>query len=162
MTKQVMRSILSNEDAQLVVLNGDLISGEATKRSGSSDYLHEVVSPLVEVDQLWASTYGNHDSQDNLDPLVDIFEQEKKYSTSLTKSDISGPQVGITNYYLLVYPHDHLDGPPALVLWFFDSRGGRYASHPNANVSSGTRADWVDESVRQLRVPYRAPRLTQI
>ncbi|KAJ5595610.1 hypothetical protein N7450_002068 [Penicillium hetheringtonii] len=153
LTKQVMRSILADEDAQLVVLNGDLISGEATQSSNSSEYLHEVVSPLVEIDQQWASTYGNHDSQANLDPSLDIFEQEAKYPTSLTKSDISGTQAGITNYYLMVYPHDTLDGPPALLLWFFDSRGGRNPSNRNDDIESGVREDWVDESVSLLHQP---------
>lgn len=148
MTKQVMRSILSDEEAQLVVLNGDLISGDAIQGSGSSDYIHEVVSPLVEINQVWASTYGNHDCQDNLDPSKDIFDQEKQYPTSLTRSDISGTQAGITNYYLMVYPHDDLSGPPALLLWFFDSRGGRNATNRDSSMTPGVREDWVDESVR--------------
>lgn len=147
MTKQVMRSILSDEEAQLVVLNGDLISGEAIQGSGSSEYVHEVVSPLVEINQPWASTYGNHDCQDNLDPSMDIFDQEKKYPMSLTRSDISGAQAGITNYYLMVYPHDNLSGPPALLLWFFDSRGGRNATKRDSSMTPGVRGDWVDESV---------------
>lgn len=147
-TKQVMRSILSDENAQLVVLNGDLISGDAIHDSDSSEYLHEVVEPLVEINQSWATTYGNHDCQDNLDPLKDIYEQEKQYSTSLTRSDISGTQAGITNYYLTVYPHNNSDGPPALLLWFFDSRGGRNASNRDTGITPGVRGDWVDQSVK--------------
>lgn len=103
---------------------------------------------MVEINQPWASTYGNHDCQDNLDPSKDIFDQEKQYPTSLTRSDISGTQAGITNYYLMVYPHDDLSGPPALLLWFFDSRGGRNATNRDSCMTSGVREDWVDESVR--------------
>lgn len=147
-TKRVMRSVLDREDVQLVVLNGDLISGEATKTSDSSDYIHQVVAPLLETEQLWASTYGNHDSDENLDPFMDVYAQEKQYATSLTQSFISGPEAGITNYYLMVYPHGRTDGPPALLLWFFDSRGGHRASNRDTETSPGLRGDWVDESVR--------------
>jgi hypothetical protein len=162
MTKQVMRSILSDEEAQLVVLNGDLISGDAIQGSGSSEYVHDVVSPLVEINQPWASTYGNHDCQDNLDPSKDIFDQEKQYPTSLTRSDISGFQAGITNYYLTVYPHDNLNGPPALLLWFFDSRGGRNATNRDSSMTPGVRADWVDESVRMFSRMQCRHRLTYL
>ncbi|KAJ5094957.1 hypothetical protein N7532_007248 [Penicillium argentinense] len=146
-TKEVMKSVLSEEVVQLVVLNGDLISGEAVHSSNSSDHLHNLVSPLVEVEQPWASTYGNHDSDANLDPYKDIFKHETQYPTCLTKSDISGPGAGVTNYYLMVYPYDESSGPPALLLWFFDSRGGKSLSNCDANTTTGARGDWVDKSV---------------
>lgn len=31
---------------------------------------------------------------------------------------------GVSNYYLPVYSNDGTDSTPALILWFFDSRGG--------------------------------------
>lgn len=148
MTKELMSYVLSKEDAQLVVLNGDLISGEAVQRSNSSQYLHEVVSPLVNVGQLWASTYGNHDSEVALDPMKDIYEQETRYPNCLTQNMVSAPKAGITNYYLLVYPHDHKTSTPALVLWFFDSKGGHYAKDPSTGGSSVARGDWVTEDVQ--------------
>ncbi|KAJ5579700.1 uncharacterized protein N7459_005685 [Penicillium hispanicum] len=149
-TKGVVRNILAREHAQLVVLNGDLISGEATRSSNSSDYLDEVVSPLVSSGQLWASTYGNHDSEVNLDPVKDIYEQERQYSNSLTQRSVSASKAGITNYYLPVYSHgSSQEDSPALVLWFFDSKGGHYAKNRLDDGRSGTRGDWVDESVIQ-------------
>jgi hypothetical protein len=128
MTKEAMAYVLSEEDSQLVVLNGDLISGEAVQSSKSSQYLHEIVSPLVNTGQLWASTYGNHDSEVALDPMKDIYEQETRYPNSLTRSMVSSPKAGIKNYYLLIYPHGHKTTAPALILWFFDSKGGHYAT----------------------------------
>src|ERR1700744_4454743 len=101
-----MTNVLSEEEAQLVVLNGDHISGEAVDDSNSGKYLHEIVAPLVSMGKVWASTYGNHDSEVSLDPMTDIYEQEIRYPNSLTQSMISGPKIGITNYYLPVYPHD--------------------------------------------------------
>lgn len=36
----------------------------------------------------------------------------------------SGNDTGISNYYLPVYPYGNTSSTPALILWFFDSRGG--------------------------------------
>ncbi len=61
----------------------------------------------------------DHDSDFNLS-RSDIYAREKTFSNSLTGNMVSGPNAGITNYYLLVYPHDQAVTTPALVLWFFD------------------------------------------
>jgi hypothetical protein len=151
MTDVVMTNVLSEEEAQLVVLNGDLISGEFVDGSNSGKYLHEIVAPLVSMGKVWASTYGNHDSEVSLDPMTDIYEQEIRYPNSLTQSMISGPKAGITNYYLPVYPHDASESTPALILWFFDSKGGHYSRKAKKGAtesSSVARGDWVDEDVR--------------
>lgn len=150
MTTNVMSQVLETENPQLVVLNGDLISGEATEGSNPSQYLHQVVKPLVDADVLWASTYGNHDSDFNLDPIQDIYNHEIKYQNSLTRTMISSPQAGITNYYLPVYPHKGSNKAPVLMLWFFDSRGGHHATNRGTNSLSGARDDWVDKEVRLL------------
>ena len=97
MTDAVMANVLSEEDAQLVVLNGDLVSGEFVQDSNADQHLHAVVAPLVSMGKVWASTYGNHDSEVSLDPMKDIYEQEIRYPNSLTQSMISGPKAGITN-----------------------------------------------------------------
>ena len=62
-TEKVMNTVLDTESPQLVVLNGDLITGENTYRENSSDYVDSIVRPMVERGLPWASTYGNHDSQ---------------------------------------------------------------------------------------------------
>jgi hypothetical protein len=142
-----MSEVLTSESPQLVVLNGDLISGEAVNGSNPGQYLHEVVKPVVDKDLPWASTYGNHDSNVNLDPMLDIYNHEIKYRNSLTTSMLSSPNSGITNYYLPVYPHQGSDEAPALILWFFDSRGGHYATNRGRNDLSGPRGDWVNTAV---------------
>jgi len=143
----VIESVLSSEDVQLVVLNGDLISGEATHASNSSTYIDRVVAPVVEHNLPWASTYGNHDSDVNLDP-EDMFRREKNYTNSLTQKRVSGSTAGITNYYLPIFEHDASnDTTPAFILWFFDSQGGNYPTKNNTNGTSVPRQDWVDDSV---------------
>ncbi|OGE47456.1 hypothetical protein PENARI_c044G07091 [Penicillium arizonense] len=44
---------------------------ERTLKSNYSKYVLSVISPLVNEGYLWASTYGNHDSEINLDPEED-------------------------------------------------------------------------------------------
>ncbi|KAM3068886.1 hypothetical protein ACMFMG_004060 [Clarireedia jacksonii] len=123
-SSRVIRNILGREDANLVVLNGDLITGENTFLENSTAYIDTVVAPLVENNIPWASTYGNHDSQFNLSREA-LFLEESKYQLSYTQH--SPPDVdGVTNYYLPIYPPANSNSPdvPLAILWFFDSQGG--------------------------------------
>lgn len=58
-TLKVMQTVLDSEATQLVVLNGDLITGENTFRENSTDYVDRIVAPIVEAGLPWASTYGS-------------------------------------------------------------------------------------------------------
>lgn len=58
-TLLVMDTVLEKESPQLVVINGDFITGENTFKRNSTDYVDEVVSPLVARKLPWASTYGS-------------------------------------------------------------------------------------------------------
>jgi Calcineurin-like phosphoesterase len=120
-----MNNILDIEHPQLVVINGDLITGENTYKQNSSAYVDRIVAPLVNRSLLWASTYGNHDSEFNLS-RQEIFAREKKYPNSLTQSMVSlhNYSSGVSNYYLPVYSANTSDMTPKAILWFFDSRGG--------------------------------------
>lgn len=143
-TADVVRKVLQADQTHLVVLNGDLITGDGTRPDNSTDYLDHVVAPIVEANLPWASTYGNHDNQPNL--LTDnIFNREKTYKNSLTQRMIQSDSVetGVTNYYLPVFPADGTKETPELILWFFDSRGGYvYGKQPVQK-----RPDWVHETV---------------
>ncbi|QQK46510.1 Metallophosphoesterase [Penicillium digitatum] len=145
---RVMNSVLSSEEVQLVVLNGDLISGEATQGSTNpSLYVDRIVAPLVDRGLPWASTYGNHDSEINLDP-EEIFRQETKYQNSLTQRRVWGSTAGITNYYLPIFSHEASeDSTPVFILWFFDSQGGHFALTENEERKSVPRQNWVDDAV---------------
>jgi DNA repair exonuclease SbcCD nuclease subunit len=145
-----MSYILKKENPDFVVINGDLVSGEWTQKADSSRFIHEVVSPLVDGGYRWGSTYGNHDSEINLNPKEDMFKAEQKYSNSLTQSQVSGGNAGITNYYLPVYSHSETNtesSAPALLLWFFDSKGGHYYKPEGEGGPSVKRPSWIDESV---------------
>jgi Calcineurin-like phosphoesterase len=120
---KVMRTILDTEGPQLVVLNGDLVTGEDTMLENATDYLNMIVEPLISRNCLWASTYGNHDQSFNLSTEA-MLAVERTYPNSLTNSMVEGDGVGVTNYFIHVWgaPGDDV---PSVILWFFDSQGGR-------------------------------------
>jgi hypothetical protein len=132
----------------LVVLNGDLTTGENTFRENSTAYLDKIVAPLVARGLPWASTYGNHDSQFNLSSLA-LLARENRYKNSLTCSMVPGREAGVTNYYLPVYDSGFRWpwSAPKLLLWFFDSRGGSYFQEHDGDGNEVPRPNWVDESV---------------
>lgn len=157
----LMRQVLSEEHPDLVILNGDLITGENTFAFNSSKYVDKIVAPLVEGGYGWASTYGNHDSKHALSREA-LFAEETKYPNALTKHGPSGTD-GVTNYVVPVFPANKTASnlvKPAALLWFFDSRGGsEYQSLPaNADnidnyVSNGTVA-WFRSAQAKLQVWY--------
>ncbi len=67
----------------------------------------------------------DHDSDFNLS-RHGVLQREASFPNSLTKAMVESEDwsLGVSNYYLLVYPPDEAATTPALVLWFFDSRGG--------------------------------------
>lgn len=147
-TTRVINLILDAENPQLTVLNGDLITGENTHLHNSTHYLDQIVAPLIQRNLSWASTYGNHDSQYNLS-TYSLLLREQSYPLSRTTSMVNTPTAGVSNYYLPIYPSDRSISTPALLLWFFDSRGGvEYQTLSSSNTTI-QRPHWVDESVVQ-------------
>lgn len=135
-TTRVMRSVLQKEQPDFVVLNGDLITGENTFRENSTDYVHQIVTPMVESGIPWASAYGNHDSQFNLSRDA-LLHEEAKYRLSLTHES-HGSLRGVTNFWLAIKGKDFA---PLATLWFLDSRGGfAYQSKPD-------EPDYIDDWV---------------
>ncbi|KAF3770060.1 Metallo-dependent phosphatase [Cryphonectria parasitica EP155] len=153
---RVMNTVLDKEPSvDLVVLNGDLITGENTFKENSSAYVDQIVVPMVSRNIPWASTYGNHDSKFNLSREA-ILQAEKKYALSYTRQMGQGLP-GVTNYYLLVQTGD---GRPVAVIWFFDSRGGAsYQQDPSGqddlpNWVADETAAWFTAASRKIRSRY--------
>ena len=152
---RVMTRILKDENPDLVVVNGDLITGENTFQENSSAYVDQIVRPMVDAGTPWASTYGNHDSKFNLSREA-LFERETGYDLCYTKR-MNSSLPGITNYYLLVYGAEDV---PAVILWFFDSRGGSSYQHSPADVDdipnwvSPETTCWFTKTHGQLRRKY--------
>ena len=159
----LMRQVLSQEQPDFVILNGDLITGENTFAFNSTGYVDQIVAPLVEGGYSWASTYGNHDSKYNLSREA-LYAEEKKDAGAYTQHGPAGTD-GVTNYVLPVFPSKTTSSSqtPVALLWFFDSRGGsEYQSLP-ANVdnidnyvSNGT-VSWYRSTQANLQVRCSCP-----
>ncbi|KAH6605088.1 hypothetical protein Trco_006795 [Trichoderma cornu-damae] len=145
---KVINQVLDRESPELVVLNGDLITGENTFLENSTLYVDQIVQPFVERRLTWASTYGNHDHNFNVSG-EGILAREQLWRYSRTRSMVPGRDAGVSNYYLPVYAAgcDEMECSPELLLWFFDSRGGFYFQERDPDGSQRGQPDWVDVSV---------------
>ncbi|KAI0205205.1 Metallo-dependent phosphatase [Astrocystis sublimbata] len=146
---KVINKILDKESPNLVVLNGDLITGENGFLENSTVYVDRIVQPLINRHLTWASTYGNHDYDFNISGTT-ILEREKTWQNCRSSSMVASPDAGVSNYYLPVYDDGCVDEAtclPQLILWFFDSRGGfRYQEKDTSDERFG-QPNWVDTSV---------------
>ena len=144
----VLSTLLDAEAPDLAVLNGDLITGENTHLHNSTHYVDAIVAPLVARSVPWASTYGNHDLQFNLSTRALLArERFTGGALSFTRAMVPGDEsvVGTSNYYLPVYAAD--SDEILLLLWFFDSKGGRAFQRQNELNSTVVVPSWVDDSV---------------
>ncbi|TLS25041.1 hypothetical protein PpBr36_07293 [Pyricularia pennisetigena] len=150
---KVIQKVLDSDRPDLVILNGDLITGDNAFFENATAYVDQIVGPMVDRRLRWASTYGNHDHQYNLSGSA-ILAHERRYPGSLTTSMVSDPEAGTSNYYLPVYGADcrppRRGGEnhcrPEMILWFFDSRGGwRYQEKDEQGGLVGLE-NWVHES----------------
>ncbi|KAK5120380.1 hypothetical protein LTR85_006319 [Meristemomyces frigidus] len=157
---RVMNTVLDNEHPQLVVLNGDLITGENTYKENSTDYVDEIVQPLLDRGLLWASTYGNHDSDFNLS-RHHILAREQTWANSLTRQDVDTSRSGVSNYYLPVYSSNVTKSVPELLLWFFDSQGGNYYQRLDTSGNGVSQPNWVDQTVVDWFTSTRADLCTK-
>ncbi|KAI1093854.1 Metallo-dependent phosphatase [Rostrohypoxylon terebratum] len=145
---KVINEILDAESPGLVVLNGDLITGENTFLENSTTYVDQIVTPLVNRGLTWASTYGNHDHQYNISGSS-ILAREKLWPNSRTQQMVNTENSGVSNYYLPVYDSrcSHDGCVPELLLWFFDSKGGFKYQEKNSTGALIGNPDWVDSTV---------------
>jgi hypothetical protein len=143
-----MNTILDHESPQLVVLNGDLITGENTHAHNSTKYLDQLLAPLVRRRLPWASTYGNHDQQFNLSTAKMLAVERGYGALSHTRDMVGVPRAGTSNYYVPVYGSGGDDDVPAMMLWFFDSRGGYYYQQTNSTGGHVKSPSVVHPAVR--------------
>ncbi|KAG2750503.1 Metallo-dependent phosphatase [Suillus brevipes Sb2] len=142
---RLMRSVLAAEKPDYVVLNGDLITGENTFRENSTTLIDRIVVPLNEAKIPFSSTQGNHDNQRNITHLEEIQREQLDSYLSYTRTAPPGigGEGGEGTYWVPVY-EKATDLTPALILWFFDSRGG-WSPGP----TSAPLPDWVDATVAE-------------
>ncbi|KAL2870366.1 metallophosphoesterase family protein [Aspergillus lucknowensis] len=144
----VLNKILDSESPDLVVLNGDLITGENGFQENATVYIDQITAPLIERGLSWASTYGNHDHSFNLS-AEQLLARERRWPNARTTQMVFGRDAGVSNYYLPVYGSG-MRWPwsaPRLILWFFDSRGGQYFQELDESGHDIPQPNWVDTSV---------------
>ncbi|KAG5949163.1 hypothetical protein E4U53_006018 [Claviceps sorghi] len=150
-TLQVMREVLDHEKTDFVVLNGDLITGEAAYKRNNTRYIDQLVKPLVERNLTWGSTYGEHDHTFTLRG-DSILRRERRFAGSRTRKMAKDKHAGTSNYFVSVFAADCTDAEhgkcqPELLLWFFDSRGGYYHHRATRWGNPTAQPNWVDGSV---------------
>lgn len=150
---EVIKKVLDKESPGLVVLNGDLITGDNGFLENSTIYIEQIVGPLVQRNLPWASAYGNHDHQYNLSTDA-LLAHEKQWPNAMTKKMVGSPDAGTSNYYLPVFPNNCTSSSaaaeectPELILWFFDSRGGFQYQKKDSSGNRLGLPNWVDVSV---------------
>ncbi|KAF1851497.1 Metallo-dependent phosphatase [Cucurbitaria berberidis CBS 394.84] len=149
-TINTMKSVLNNEQPNLVVLNGDLTSCEWVAPENANSLVDQIVAPLVERNIPFATTWGNHDASKTCSTrLMSEHMWDMKGTNgkklSFTTSSVPGEygQVGTSNYLIPVYSSSDAS-KLEMLLWFFDSKGGR-VYQPNGGDM--TVANWVDDKV---------------
>jgi len=99
----------------------------------------------------WATAYGNHDMSKTCSTRdMAIHEQTIGGKLAFTQSMVSGEyeSLGTSNYFIPVYSSSGGGNPDiAMLLWFFDSKGGHAFERTDSNGKDVPVADWVDESV---------------
>jgi len=145
-----MNAVLDAESPGLVVLNGDLITGENAFLHNATAYIDQIAGPLLARNLTWASTYGNHDSDFNLSREA-ILAREHQWPNARTRQMVAAAGAGVSNYYLPVYPSGcgscGRGCEPELLLWFFDSRGGYLFQQVDSDGDRVGQEDWVDARV---------------
>lgn len=134
-----------------MVLNGDLTSCEWVAPQDAKKLIDQVIAPLLSRNLPFAATFGNHDASQTCDTRAmseHMWSNSKGQNglrLSFTTSSVPGAksQVGTSNYFIPVYSSS--DGDKLqMLLWFFDSKGGRIYQPGAGDVGVD---NWVDEKV---------------
>ncbi|CAE7219698.1 hypothetical protein CFE70_010204 [Pyrenophora teres f. teres 0-1] len=150
-TVGVMNSILDNEQPDFVVLNGDLVSCEWVAPEYLNELTDQIVAPLVDRNLPFGATFGNHDASKTCstvsmsEHMWNDVKGKNGQKLSFTTQSVSGDydQVGWSNYFIPVYSSTD-SNELKMLLWFFDSKGGRKYQPTGDDVQL---PNWVDQKV---------------
>ncbi|MFC7877126.1 metallophosphoesterase family protein [Isoptericola sp. NPDC057391] len=141
-TLELMRAVLDDERPDLVILNGDNITGGCDTPLEMRQAMNNVAQPMEERQIPWAITFGNHDEDSTPSSGVDEAQMLAFYRSY--RYNVNGPTArGVTgqgNSHLLI---DGTNGRPAFNVWLLDS--GRYApgTIDGQDLTGYPTWDWV-------------------
>ncbi|MFE5317757.1 metallophosphoesterase family protein [Paenibacillus sp. NPDC056579] len=142
-TVELMEKVLDSEKPDLVVLNGDNITGGCDTAEEMKQAMNNVVQPMEQRGIQWAVTFGNHDEDST--PKGGLDEEEMLKFYMAYKHNVNEPgERGITgtgNSNLLI--RSSKGSKPAFNVWLLDS--GRYAPETiaNQNFEGYPTWDWI-------------------
>ncbi|EMD59624.1 hypothetical protein COCSADRAFT_101145 [Bipolaris sorokiniana ND90Pr] len=150
-TLGVMSSVLDSERPDFVVLNGDLVSCEWVAPTDANKLIDQIVAPMVDRNLSFGATFGNHDASKTCSTLSmsehmwwDVKGKNGRKLSFTTQSVVGEvDKVGWSNYFVPVYSSTN-GGYLKMLLWFFDSKGGRKYQPTGEDVGVPS---WVDEKV---------------
>ncbi|WP_169053854.1 metallophosphoesterase family protein [Agromyces sp. H66] len=124
-TVELMEKTLDQEQPDMVLINGDVITGGCETRLAVKQAINNVVWPMESRGIPWAVTYGNHDEDSLPQSGVDeagMLDFYRSYDYNLNAANIAG----LTGTGNTIVPITSAAGPrEAFALWLLDS--GRYA-----------------------------------
>jgi len=119
----LQKTVLDAERPDLVVFNGDIVSGwRGRKRGWMEAKMREILAYPNSQGYPHALVLGNHDDEANLN-RVQVLSEDKEISGDLSYTQVGPDDItGASNYYVDVYSgvvgqEDRVDAR----LWFFDS-----------------------------------------
>jgi len=103
---RVMKNILSIEKPDLVILTGDMLTGNNII-DNATDYWREMVNPMIELGYRWAITFGNHDdlASGKGGTRHDLMKFDMSFPLSLSQFGPSNIH-GVSNYILELLSSD--------------------------------------------------------
>ncbi|MEU5853519.1 metallophosphoesterase family protein [Saccharopolyspora shandongensis] len=124
-TLKLMNAVLDDQRPDLVILNGDNITGGCDTELEMRQAMNNIVQPMEERKIPWAITYGNHDEDSTAKGGLDESEMLEFYRSYAYNVNELGPRgvTGTGNMNLFV--HGSRGNDPKFNLWLLDS--GRYA-----------------------------------
>ncbi|KAJ5046245.1 Metallo-dependent phosphatase-like protein [Bipolaris maydis] len=156
----VMSFVLDNERSDFVVLNGDLVSCEWVAPADANKLIDQIMAPLVDRNLPFGATFGNHDASKTCSTLSmsehmwwDVKGKNGRKLSFTTQSVVGEvDKVGWSNYFVPVYSSTN-GGDLKMLLWFFDSKGGRKYQPTGEDVGVPS---WVDERQHGRVIPSLA------
>ena len=125
-TVELMEKVLDQEKPDVVIINGDVITGGCETRLAVKQAINNVVQPMESRKIPWAVTYGNHDEASFAASGVDeagMLAMYRSYACNMNAENTEG--VTGTSNTILSIGSAAKKNRDAFTLWLMDS--GRYA-----------------------------------